>query len=140
MKELIKADVIRTCQEFPYFRKQETKDTLKRLLYIWNAEHDLGYKQGMNEILAIVLIVFDTERSSDVIGCEPEYLQHDVYFFFDALLSQLGVAKLYQETKDISELNSEINPKVNTELFGSEPNFKGKGNRRQLEQAYDREK
>lgn len=59
----------------------------------------------MNEILAIVLIVFDTERSTDVLGCEPEFLQHDVYFFFDTMLSKLGVAKLYQETTDISELN-----------------------------------
>ena len=72
----------------------------------------------MNEILAIVLIVFDTERSSEVVGCEPEFLQHDVYFFFDALLSKLGVARLYQESKDISELNLQLNPKesVNKEL------------------------
>lgn len=132
MKELIKADVIRTCQEFAYFRRQETKDTLKRLLYIWNAEHDLGYKQGMNEILAVILIVFDTERNSEVVGCEPEFLQHDVYFFFDVLLNKLGVAKLYQETKDISELNSERKAKssINSELFGSEPTFKSQASRR----------
>ena len=96
----------------------------------------------MNEILAIVLIVFDTERSLEVVGCEPEFLQHDVYFFFDALLSKLGVARLYQESKDISELNLQLNPKesVNKELFGSEPNLKGQDSRRKLEQAYDREK
>jgi len=59
----------------------------------------------MNEILAIILIVFDTERSYEVVGCEPEFLQHDVYYFFDAVLSKLGVAKLYQESKDITELS-----------------------------------
>ena len=71
MKDLIKADVIRTCQEFSYFKKTSTKDTLKQILYLWNTEHDLGYKYGMNELLAVVLIVFDTERDSQVQGCEP---------------------------------------------------------------------
>lgn len=33
------------------------------LLYLWGKTYpDYGYKQGMNEILAIVLLVFDTER------------------------------------------------------------------------------
>lgn len=29
MKDLIKADVIRTCQEFNYFRQQTTRDRLQ---------------------------------------------------------------------------------------------------------------
>jgi TBC1 domain family protein 5 len=65
-KELIKQDVIRTCQEFSYFRLQTTKDLLTQVLYLWAAEHDLGYKQGMNELLAIVALVFDTERQVGV--------------------------------------------------------------------------
>lgn len=72
------------------------------MLYLWAAEHDLGYKQGMNELLAIVAIVFDTERQQGVIGCEPEFLMHDCYIFFDALLSKLGVIRLYQEISDIT--------------------------------------
>jgi len=84
---------------------------------LWNAEHDLGYKQGMNELLAVILIVFDTERSKDVLGCEPEFLQHDVYSYFDAVLSMLGVAKLYQETKDISEMTAEITKRLQMKMF-----------------------
>ena len=42
----------------------ETKDLLTQLLFLWGRENpDYGYKQGMNEILAMVVIVFDTERS-----------------------------------------------------------------------------
>jgi hypothetical protein len=69
------------------------------------------------------LIVFDTERDESVCGCEPQFLEHDVYAFFDALLTKLGVSKLYQETKDISDLTAEISKKVpDHKLFGVEPN------------------
>jgi hypothetical protein len=44
--------------------------------------------------------------------------------YFDALLTRLGVAKLYQENKDISDLTAEIISKKSTidvKLFGEEP-------------------
>ena len=76
----------------------------------------------MNELLAVILIVFDTERDDSVQGCEIEYLQHDVYIFFDAILTSLGVAKLYQETKDLSEVNAEqTKHSFDASLFGVDP-------------------
>lgn len=63
MRELIKQDVVRTNQEFDYFQKQITKDMLIAMLFLWGKTYpEYGYRQGMNEILAIVLLVFDTER------------------------------------------------------------------------------
>ena len=63
MRDLIKTDVRRTCQEYDYFRSDKTKDLLQQLLFLWGRENpEYAYKQGMNEILAILLIVFDTER------------------------------------------------------------------------------
>jgi TBC1 domain family protein 5 len=63
MKDIIKQDVIRTNQEFAYFKRQTTKDLLTSLLFLWGKTYpEFGYRQGMNEILAIVLLVFDTER------------------------------------------------------------------------------
>jgi hypothetical protein len=62
MRDLIKQDVNRTCQEFAYFREKSTKDALTAILFLWGKENpDFQYKQGMNEILAMVLIVFSTE-------------------------------------------------------------------------------
>lgn len=91
-------------------------------------------------MLAVVLIVFDTERHSDIQGCEPQYLEHDVYTFFDALLTKLGVSKLYQETKDISDLAAEMSKSVpDPKLFGSDPKEAQK-RRKQAEQAFEREK
>jgi hypothetical protein len=65
MKDLIKNDVNRTCQEFEYFRRQETKEILNSMLFLWGKEHTGGYKQGMNEIMAVILAVCDTERFED---------------------------------------------------------------------------
>jgi Rab-GTPase-TBC domain len=122
MKELIKQDVVRTNQEFAYFKKQSTKDMLTSLLYLWGKTYPAyGYKQGMNEILAIVLIVFDTERLEPDLDWtdlsdqeiaenhlieylfDARHLQADVFMAHDRIL-QLGVQQLYQDTKDISQL------------------------------------
>ena len=66
MRDLIKVDVHRTLQEFDYFHKVEVKDSMTQLLYLWGRENpDYGYKQGMNEILAMIMLVFDSER------CQP---------------------------------------------------------------------
>ena len=53
----------RTLQEFNYFQTVVTKDLLSQLMYLWGRENpDYGYKQGMNEILGLIVIVFETER------------------------------------------------------------------------------
>ena len=78
----------------------------------------------MNEILAMVVIVFDTERctapanpidwaqlSDEQIATEhlleylfdPECIKADIYACFDRIL-QLGIKHLYMDTKDITEL------------------------------------
>lgn len=102
-KELIKQDVLRTLQEFEYFKRTSTRDTLTQILYLWAAEHpDPGYKQGMNELLAVILIVFDTERAAKMEAFDPVYLRHDTYMFFDALMQKLRVVDLYQEINDFS--------------------------------------
>jgi hypothetical protein len=49
---IIKLDVDRTFQEIDLFRDKKVKETLSRILYVWTLENkDLGYCQGMNEIL-----------------------------------------------------------------------------------------
>eukprot|EP00352_Strombidinopsis_acuminata_P006016 CAMPEP_0176357920 /NCGR_PEP_ID=MMETSP0126-20121128/15148_1 /TAXON_ID=141414 ORGANISM="Strombidinopsis acuminatum, Strain SPMC142" /NCGR_SAMPLE_ID=MMETSP0126 /ASSEMBLY_ACC=CAM_ASM_000229 /LENGTH=76 /DNA_ID=CAMNT_0017711795 /DNA_START=410 /DNA_END=640 /DNA_ORIENTATION=+ len=63
MRELITQDVERTCQEFDFFRTKKTKDILIAILFLWGKENpDYGYKQGMNELLAVVVIAFQAER------------------------------------------------------------------------------
>jgi len=78
----------------------------------------------MNEILAMVVIVFDTERTvatadhpiwnnlsdEDIASqhlieylFDPESSKADIYACFDRIL-QLGIKHLYMDTKDITEL------------------------------------
>ena len=171
MKDLIKQDVNRTLQEFDYFHKNETKDLMTQLLYLWGRQNpDYGYKQGMNEILAIIMIVFDTERcmpsegerrewdnlSDDVIAADHflEYMfdadqvKADVYTCFDRVL-QLGIKYLYMDTKDLTELKQarmrRQEDKAKSDLFSmkqskAEEQKEQAAFRKQLEQAFEREK
>ena len=55
-KKLILLDVARTYQEKELFCQQETKDILTNILFLWAKEHKTpSYRQGMNEILAVIL-------------------------------------------------------------------------------------
>lgn len=87
----------------------------------------------MNEILAILAIVYDTERVSDessqdwdtiddsIIAenhlidflFDPKFVNADIYTSFDQVL-QLGIKFLYMDTKDITVLINE-RKKRNTE-------------------------
>ena len=98
------------------------------MLFLWGKTYpEFGYKQGMNEIMAILLLVFDTERvetdspinwddmaETDIANSylieflfDPRYLLADVYTVHDRIL-QLGIQMLYQDTKDISLLRKEL--------------------------------
>jgi hypothetical protein len=61
--ELIRIDLLRTHYEVPYFRRTSTQQMMERILLIWSAENaELGYRQGMNELLAMILIATSLDR------------------------------------------------------------------------------
>lgn len=62
----------------------------------------------MNELLAFILLIFDSERSDQVIGCEPEFLLHDTYLIFEVILEKLGVEKFYEEDLSANPDNQNI--------------------------------
>ena len=122
MRDLIKQDVSRTCQEFAYFQRSGTKDLLTQILFLWGRENpEYGYKQGMNEVLAILAIVFDTERvvaspATDLSALsdeqvaqdhllsflfDPAHIRADIYACFDRILRG-GIQYLYMDTKDLT--------------------------------------
>ncbi|MFO0116464.1 MAG: hypothetical protein ACK521_02215 [bacterium] len=105
MKDLIRQDVVRTNQEFDYFKKQSTKDMLISLLFLWGKTYpEYGYKQGMNEILAIILLVFDTERVESENKdweklSEKEIAEtHLIEFLFDPKFVQADVFMVHDRT------------------------------------------
>ena len=59
LRELIKQDVDRTMQENSFFTLPEVNAQLQDMLYLWAKDNiEYGYRQGMNEVLAIVDYAF----------------------------------------------------------------------------------
>ena len=59
LKDLINKDLIRTYQDIDIFLKNNIKNYLANILYIWSKENkSISYRQGMNEILAGLLLAF----------------------------------------------------------------------------------
>lgn len=104
------------------------KDILIGILFLWAKENpETSYKQGMNEILAIVVVAFFAERivvkkdfdhlddesiasnSDDLVSFifDSRHTFADIYSTFDSIL-QFGVKNLYTDTKDITELRKEM--------------------------------
>lgn len=60
--DVIEQDVNRTMQEFPFFNDPLIKTTFKNMLYMWTMDNtDIGYGQGMHEILAMFIFAFFQE-------------------------------------------------------------------------------
>ena len=59
LRDLITQDVERTMQEVALFTKPEVKGCLENLLYLWAKDNaEFGYRQGMNEVLALLVVAF----------------------------------------------------------------------------------
>ena len=59
LKNLINKDLDRTHQEIDLFLQNKIKNILANVLYIWSKENStVSYRQGMNELLAIIFIAF----------------------------------------------------------------------------------
>lgn len=59
LKKIISLDINRTYQDYKLFNDDKVKENLVNLLYIWSKENQtLSYKQGMNEILAVIYLSF----------------------------------------------------------------------------------
>ena len=66
IKDQIKKDVERTYQEQEFFKKEEVKGTLTELLVLWAGKNpETQYKQGMNEIAALILQTFTEAQVSN---------------------------------------------------------------------------
>jgi hypothetical protein len=62
----------------------------------------------MNEIMAVILAICDTERFEDKLGLfDPAYLAHDVYAIF-CRMCEIGLHELYTEGKDIADVRTSM--------------------------------
>ncbi|VWU53113.1 GTPase-activating protein, putative, partial [Hepatocystis sp. ex Piliocolobus tephrosceles] len=63
LKEQIKQDILRTYSEKKIFQNEKIRDVLNNILFIWAKKNpNVSYKQGMNEIVAILFIIIYREQ------------------------------------------------------------------------------
>ena len=144
-KKLINLDLDRTFQELSLFHNANIKKSLSNILFIWNKENsDVGYQQGMNDLLAVTflalypcyfknnskktkdeLLKIASEQLSAIKYAEYLYdffhdedeLQSDLYYCFSRLMKR-GIKELF-ENNITSEEKKEMSFKK-YELFSNQ--------------------
>lgn len=107
LKQKIRLDVERTFQERPLFLLSNIQDMMVSILFTWaKSNPDISYKQGMNELLGILVFVGYADITYDLSAISPDaarvlgilnnkqYLEADVYWCF-ARLMDLGISELF---------------------------------------------
>ena len=125
LRDIIQKDIDRTMQDVDFFTSEHVKGQMFDILYLWAKDNnEFGYRQGMNEILAMVVhAIFEevVDDSSLQIEVEEEITNQqivqlvfgeskawaDVYWLFDRIMA-LGIKNLYSITKDIGQLKQEL--------------------------------
>ena len=124
MREIITKDVDRTLQEIEFFTRPDVKEKLSDILYLWARDNlEYGYRQGMNEVLAMIVLAIFQEtikqndpaldsltKDSDLEDLTEDQLMQiifsdkqayaDTYWCFDHMMG-LGIKYLYEVTKDM---------------------------------------
>ena len=120
-KKLINLDLDRTFQELEIFHQNKVKSNLADILFIWNKENlDVGYQQGMNDILAVSFLALypcyfkNTKKLSkdQIINLSSEQISainnaQDIYDFFhdeDELYSDLYYCFTHLMKRGLKEL------------------------------------
>jgi len=96
---LIAKDVIRTHAARVLFKSVATRVVLHRVLLVWALEHpDTSYKQGMNEILAQLLLAYHKDRvalaevelTEELLEIlDDKHMEADLYTLFDGVMAIL---------------------------------------------------
>ena len=125
-KKLINLDLDRTFQELEIFHQAKIKSSLADILFMWNKENlDVGYQQGMNDILAVTflglypcyfkntkklgkneILKISSEQISAIQNAEDIYdffhdedeLYSDLFYCFTKLMKR-GLKELFQTIK-----------------------------------------
>ena len=95
----IKLDVDRTFQDMAFFRKPEVQKSLIDVLFVFGKVRKLSYRQGMNEICAIVYHIvsegFDAESQLPVAVPILVVKEAVAYAILSALMMKVGIADFF---------------------------------------------
>nr|POE88154.1 tbc1 domain family member 5 [Quercus suber] len=113
----IMQDVERCLPEIMYFRQASTQRLMLDILFIFcKLNPDIGYRQGMHELLAPILWVvekdaIDLRESSKIMGedaiitniLDAEYIEHDAFALFGQVMH--SAKNFYEQTTHSGEEN-----------------------------------
>lgn len=118
LRKIINLDVNRTYQDKELFQSMKIKEILVNILFLWSKENkEISYKQGMNEILAVLLYSFypfyfpnklsqgEENKESYLFFHDQDELQADLFYIFEAVMNK-GIKDLFdtstfKSTKDL---------------------------------------
>ncbi|GAA5859295.1 hypothetical protein JCM8547_001970 [Rhodosporidiobolus lusitaniae] len=107
LRKTIRQDVQRTFPEVDYFRLFSTQNRLTDLLFIYTKlTPEIGYRQGMHELLAPLLWAVDVDSlpsttdqtSLPHLVLSRDFVEHDAWSLFSALMKSAGVFYDHQTT------------------------------------------
>ncbi|ORY12496.1 rab-GTPase-TBC domain-domain-containing protein [Clohesyomyces aquaticus] len=89
-------DIERCMPDSVYFRQPATQNMMLDILFVWcKGNKDIGYRQGMHELLAPILWVVErdavvssegVEQSQLVYTLDGEYIEHDAFTLFELVM------------------------------------------------------
>ncbi|KZT11595.1 RabGAP/TBC [Laetiporus sulphureus 93-53] len=114
LRKTILQDVERTFPDIGYFRDAEVQTQLTNILYIYSVMHpDIGYRQGMHELLAPLYYAVDFDSidegnadldDSDVEEfCSRAWVAADAWMLFASVMKGVGRWYEWQESKTVTE-------------------------------------
>lgn len=108
LQEEIWRDIERTYPERQLFNREGTRRSLQRVLFTWaKGNPDVSYKQGMNEILAVLYLACAREAVpsppadaplspfSIIFSADPADLEADAFCLFDGLMTGCCMRYMY---------------------------------------------
>lgn len=100
LRQLVSQDVVRTFPDIQFFRQDHIQQMMEDILFCYVREKpDLGYRQGMHELLAPILFVMHVEMrdvNSDTslapvlrVVLDPTFIEHDTYAIFSEVMEMV---------------------------------------------------
>lgn len=113
LRKTILQDVERTFPDMDYFRDPDVQTQLTNILFIYSVTHpDIGYRQGMHELLAPLYYAVDydsvaeDERSPESEAlrevCSRPWVGADAWMLFVSVMRGVGRWYEWRETRDPS--------------------------------------
>uniref|UniRef100_A0A0P4WL95 Rab-GAP TBC domain-containing protein n=1 Tax=Scylla olivacea TaxID=85551 RepID=A0A0P4WL95_SCYOL len=127
LKKLIRQDVVRTFPEVEFFQSTRIRDLMVTVLFCYARQHpQVGYRQGMHEVLAPLIFVLHCDHQAHQHAHEVDpapnvlqelmdeaYLEHDAFALFEGVMK--GLEPWY------IVLEHSINPNPRSSMLNAQP-------------------